>query len=121
MSTQSTKKSTQRSVSALVAALTRSESGKLVAVLTRIFGTHNLGLAEDAVQDVLLKALEVWQADGVPENPAAWLFTAARNKAIDTVRKYRRQRVFAVDITPLLESENTVATTLNNCFRDEEI
>ncbi|MBC7554940.1 MAG: hypothetical protein H7257_13295, partial [Taibaiella sp.] len=97
------------------------ESGKLVAVLTRIFGAHNLGLAEDAVQDVLLKALEVWQADGVPENPAAWLFTAARNKAIDTVRKYRRQRAFAADITPLLESEYTVATTLNNCFRDEEI
>jgi RNA polymerase sigma factor (sigma-70 family) len=105
----------------LIAALTRSESGKLVAVLTRIFGTHNLALAEDAVQDVLMKAIENWSTNGVPDNPAAWLFTTARNKAIDTIRKYRRQRTFAADITTLLESEYTTAITLNTCFTNEEI
>ena len=105
----------------LISTLTRSESGKLVAVLTRIFGSHNLTLAEDAVQDVLLKAIEHWSINGIPDNPAAWLFTAARNKAIDTIRKYRRQQTFASDIDPLLESEYTAAFTLDACFQEEEI
>ncbi|MCW3121460.1 MAG: sigma-70 family polymerase sigma factor [Flavipsychrobacter sp.] len=110
-----------KTVLPLIGSLTRSESGKLVAVLTRIFGTHNLSLAEDTVQDVLIKAIEHWTANGVPDNPSAWLFTAARNKAIDTIRKYRRQKVFATDITELLASEYTVASTLNDCFRNDEI
>ena len=105
----------------LIASLTRSESGKLVAVLTRIFGAHNLTLAEDVVQDVLIKAIEQWSASGVPDNPSAWLFTSARNKAIDTIRKYRRQQTFAADISSLLESEYTAAITLNTCFKSEEI
>lgn len=108
-------------VSSLISSLTRSESGKLIAVLTRIFGPHNLTMAEDAVQDVLLKAIEQWTATGVPDNPAAWLFTAAKNKAIDTIRKYRRQRTFATDIATLLESEYTAAITLNTCFSEEEV
>lgn len=105
----------------LIASLTRSESGRLVSVLTRVFGPHNLALAEDAVQDVLIKAIEHWSANGIPADPLAWLYTAARNKALDTIRKYRREQVFAADITPLLESEYTAAITLNTCFRDEEI
>ena len=105
----------------LVSSLTRSESGKLVAVLTRIFGAHNLTLAEDVVQDVLVKAIEQWSASGIPDNPSAWLFTAARNKAIDTIRKYRRQRTFAADISSFLESEYTAVITLNTCFKDQEI
>jgi len=105
----------------LIASLTRSETGKLVAVLTRIFGAHNLALAEDVVQDVLIKAIEQWPVSGIPDNPAGWLFTVARNKAIDTIRKYRRQRTFAADISSLLESEYTAAFTLNTCFSDEEI
>jgi len=105
----------------LIASLTRSESGKLVAVLTRIFGAHNLTLAEDVVQDVLVKAIEQWSTAGVPDNPTGWLFTAAKNKAIDTIRRYRRQRTFAADISSLLESEYTAAFTLNTCFEDEEI
>ena len=111
----------QARVLSLIAALTRSESGRLVAVLARIFGPHNLNLAEDAVQDVLLKAIEQWTVNGIPNNPAAWLYTAARNKAIDTIRKYRRQQTFATDITLLLESEYTAAITLNTCFTEEEI
>jgi len=112
---------TTTNIRELVAALTRSESGKLVAVLTRIFGSHNLALAEDAVQDVLIKAIENWSLHGIPSNPAAWLFTAARNKAIDTIRKYRRQQTFANDISSLLESEYTAAFTLDDCFKEEEI
>jgi len=105
----------------LIASLSRTESGKLVAVLTRIFGAHNLSMAEDAVQDVLLKAMQQWELTGIPDNPAAWLFSAARNRAIDIVRKHRRRKTFATDISSLLESEYSAAVTLDECFNDDEI
>lgn len=104
-----------------IAAITRAESGKLVSVLTRIFGPHNLVMAEDAVQDVLLKAIENWQEQGLPDNPRAWLYRATRNRAIDIVRRNRRQQTFATDINTLLDSEYTTATTLNDCFKETEI
>ena len=57
--------------------LFRREAGRLVASLTRIFGVHNLALAEDVVQDAFCRALEVWKVRGVPENPSAWLMAVA--------------------------------------------
>src|SRR5206468_6407963 len=68
--------------------LFRRESGRAVAVLARILG--DLDRAEEAVQDAFLVALERWPARGVPENPAAWIVTAARNRAIDRIRSERR-------------------------------
>jgi len=50
--------------------LFRRESGRMVDALTRIFGVHNLALAEDVVQDTFCRALEVWKVRGIPENPA---------------------------------------------------
>ena len=58
--------------------LFRRESGRLVAALTRLFGVHNLALAEDVVQDAFCRALEVWKVRGVPDNPSAWLMTTAQ-------------------------------------------
>src|SRR3982751_656064 len=58
----------------------------MVTALTRVFGVHNLALAEDVVQDAICRALEVWKFRGVPENPAAWLMTAAKNRALDELR-----------------------------------
>ncbi|MGH2405977.1 MAG: RNA polymerase sigma factor [bacterium] len=71
--------------------LFRRESGRMVAALTRIFGTHNLALAEDVVQEALLQALRHWPFSGIPKNPAGWLYQVARRKAIDVVR---REHVF---------------------------
>src|SRR5579875_2069743 len=51
--------------------LFRHEAGRMVATLTRMFGVHNLALAEDIVQDAFCRALEVWKFRGVPENPSA--------------------------------------------------
>src|SRR3954470_8957391 len=68
--------------------LFRRESGQAVAVLARILG--DLDRAEEAVQDAFLVALERWPVRGVPENPAAWIVTAARNRAIDRIRSERR-------------------------------
>ena len=63
--------------------LFRHESGRLVAMLTRILGFENLQLAEDVVQDALLKAMQNWAFSGVPQNPSAWLMQVARNQALD--------------------------------------
>lgn len=65
----------------------RREAGRMVATLTRIFGPRHLGLAEDAVQDALVKALEQWPQTGVPGNPSAWLIQVARNRALDLLRR----------------------------------
>jgi predicted RNA polymerase sigma factor len=50
--------------------LFRREAGRMVATLTRIFGVHNLTLAEDVVQDAFCSAVEVWEFRGMPENPS---------------------------------------------------
>jgi RNA polymerase sigma-70 factor (ECF subfamily) len=69
--------------------LFRREAGKMVAALTRLFGTENLQMAEDVVQDTLLQAFNSWPAKGIPDNPSAWLFRVAKNKAIDCLRHNR--------------------------------
>lgn len=74
---------------ARLAALWRMESPMLIARLARMLG-GDIGRAEDLVQDVWLVALERWPVDGVPDNPGAWLMTAARNRAIDVLRQYKR-------------------------------
>src|SRR3954469_15751876 len=83
----------------------RRESGRLVAALTRIFGVHNLALAEDVVQDAFCRALEVWKVRGVPENPSGWLMAVARNRALDIVRRHRTAQAFAPELARFLESE----------------
>ena len=75
--------------------LFRRESGRMVAVLTRIFGVSNLEPAEDVVQDAFCRALEVWKFRGMPENPAAWLMATAKSRALDMLRRERTARTFA--------------------------
>ena len=61
----------------------------MVATLTRTLGSRNLALAEDAVQDALVTAMQQWSFRGVPDNPEAWLFQVARNRALDRLRHRR--------------------------------
>jgi RNA polymerase sigma-70 factor (ECF subfamily) len=75
----------------LVENLFRREAGRMVASLTRSFGPANLSLAEDAVQEALIRALRLWPFRGVPPNPAAWLHTAARHYALDQLRRSAQQ------------------------------
>ncbi len=93
----------------------------MVAALTRILGIHNLPLAEDAVQDAFCRALDVWRFRGVPENPSAWLMTAAKNRALDLIRRERTARSFAPDLGRLLNSEWTVASVVEDAFRPNAI
>jgi len=98
----------------------------MVATLTRIFGIHNLALAEDVVQEAFCRALEIWKFRGVPENPSAWLMATARNRALDVLRRERTARTFAPELTRQLESEWTLAPTVAEEFgptavRDDEL
>ena len=99
--------------------LFRREAGRMVATLTRIFGVHNLALAEDVVQDAFCRALEVWKFRGVPENPSAWLMATAKNRALDVLRRERTARTFAPELGRLLESEGTLAPAVEELFRAE--
>ncbi len=72
--------------------LFRDEAGTLVSVLTRIFGIDRLDLAEDAVQEALVRALRTWPYYGIPENPSAWITQTAKNLALDIVRREKRFR-----------------------------
>ncbi|HLX92517.1 MAG TPA: sigma-70 family RNA polymerase sigma factor [Puia sp.] len=101
--------------------LFRQESGRLVALLTRIFGTENLQTAEDVVQQTFLQALDHWRSGNIPDNPSGWLFQVARNKAIDVLRKNRHsnQYDFSDDGRVLLKSEYTLEVTIDNLFKEE--
>jgi RNA polymerase sigma factor (sigma-70 family) len=89
--------------------LFRDDSGRIVGALTRIFGLENLALAEDVMQDTFCRALEVWRLRGVPENPSAWLMKAAKNRAIDLLRRERTARNLAPQlVTPAIEDAFSV-------------
>jgi RNA polymerase sigma-70 factor (ECF subfamily) len=77
----------ERRVQELVEHLFRHQAGQMLAMLTHIFGLENLDLAEEVVQEALLGALQQWRFHGIPDNPRAWLVRAARNKALDVLRR----------------------------------
>lgn len=68
--------------------LFRDEQGRAIATLIRVTGDFDL--AEEAVQDAFISALETWPQRGVPDNPGAWITTTARNRAIDRLRRRKR-------------------------------
>ena len=69
--------------------LFRHQAGRITSHLTRLLGPAHLDLAEEAVQETMLRALRTWPYQGVPENETAWLFRVAHNVAIDAVRRDR--------------------------------
>ncbi len=101
--------------------LFRREAGRMTTALTRIFGIHNLALAEDVVQDAFCRALEVWKLRGIPENPSGWLLRTAKNRAIDILRRERTARTFAPELGRLFESEWTLVPTVEELFRPDAI
>ncbi|MET0863335.1 MAG: sigma-70 family RNA polymerase sigma factor [Nakamurella sp.] len=72
-------------ISSAITRLAREDGGRVLALLARQFG--DLDLADEAVQDGLAEAVQTWPERGVPDNPAGWLMTVARNKAIDRLRR----------------------------------
>jgi len=72
-----------KNVHAMADHLFRHESGKMVSALSRLLGLQNIETAQDIVQDTLLQAMNTWGYNGIPDNPPAWLYRVAKNKAID--------------------------------------
>ncbi len=97
---------TSAEIADAVTRLAREESGRVLALLTRRCG--DLDAADDAVQDALITALTAWQS-GIPERPAAWLYTVARNTLIDQTRRDRASRRRLHDAAPELTAHH--ATT----------
>lgn len=71
----------------LIPHLFRTEYRKITAVLGKFFGAENIEIAEDIASDTFLLASETWAIKGLPPNPAAWLYTVAKNKALDYLRR----------------------------------
>lgn len=72
----------------LIPHLFRTEYSKIVAVLGRLFGFEHIEIAEDLVSDTFMLAAESWGQKGVPANPVAWLYTVAKNKAKDHLKRH---------------------------------
>ena len=100
-------------VSNVVEAVYRSESRRVLATLIRVLGDFEL--AEEALHDAFTAAIEQWPAEGVPANPRAWLVSAGRFKAIDSIR--RRVR-FNVSLAELAERLDTSGA--DTAVQDEE-
>ena len=79
--------------------LFRHEGARIIAALTAQLGTHRLQLVEDVVQEALVRALQTWPYRGIPDNPAAWLTQAAKNLALDVLRREQRWQDKEPDIT----------------------
>src|SRR3954471_10456705 len=85
----------------LIPHLFRTEFRKIVAVLSKLFGIEHIEAAEDIASETFLSALETWTFNGIPKNPTAWLYSVAKNKAINS---FRRNYVFAEKIVGQLDS-----------------
>lgn len=86
----------------VVGEVCRREGGKVLAGLIRRFGA--ITLAEDLLQDACIRALERWPRDGLPDNPAGWLATVARNRGLDILRRAARTLDDSTGVLALLEA-----------------
>jgi RNA polymerase sigma-70 factor (ECF subfamily) len=104
-------------VAPLVEHFFRLEAGRLVAVLTRVFGWRNFDLVEDMVQSTLADALQAWRVR-VPENPSAWVHRVARNKILDALR---HDKIGERVVREYLHPAATNNAKLEDLFLDSEI
>ena len=86
----------------LIPHLFRTEYRKIISVLVRHYGFEQFSVAEDIASDTFLIAAETWGIKGLPENPVAWLYTVAKNKSRDLLR---RNAVFNEKLRPALKAE----------------
>ena len=95
--------------------LFRHHSGKMVSVLTRIFGLAHLEIIEDAVQDTFVKASIAWRQQQ-PDNPEAWLIQASKNRVLDIFRRLQTEKKH---LPKLRQGADAIA--INELFLDTEI
>ncbi len=100
-------------VSTKVEHLFRHEYGKLVSALTNTFGTSNIQLAEDVVQESMMEALQQWTYSGEPENPVGWIYKVAKYKAINVINQDQLRKKHKLLISGELNSDETGSIELN--------
>src|SRR5687767_8399403 len=93
----------------------------MISVLSKLLGLQHLDKAQDIVQDTLIQAMNTWSFNGLPDNPSAWLYQVAKNKAIDTLRREKKFKEISPNYGYLLQSEYTLSTTVNHLFSEDEI
>jgi RNA polymerase sigma-70 factor (ECF subfamily) len=111
----------ERGVQRLVDSLARDSTSRLVAALARRLGAGRIAIAEDAVQHALLQALSSWPFKGVPDKPAAWLATVARNRAIDLLRHEARNVSLSDDALPVEPHEAPGDGHFDRELNDDEL
>jgi RNA polymerase sigma factor (sigma-70 family) len=97
--------------------LYRTEYRKIVAVLARLFGFEHIQIAEDIAGDTFLQATETW-AKKIPDNPAAWLYTVAKNKAKDHLK---HNTIFTTKVSPAIQYESSQVSELEIDLSEENI
>ncbi len=111
----------ESSIHELVEHLFRQKSAQITSILVKIFGIDHLDLAEDVVQDALIKAIQQWPFSGVPKNPGGWLMQAAKYRALDILR---RETTFREKQPQLIQqiTQNMDKDTQNQPeFEDEQL
>lgn len=107
----------EKEVTKLINHLFREEYGKVVSYLTSKFGFHFLETAQDITQDTLVEAYKTWSFNGQPENPQAWIFTVAKNKSINWIK--REQSKYAV--YQRFKSDDALVEAPEGLFLNDEI
>ena len=111
--------SEQESTHRTIERVARESYGRLVAYLSS--HTRDVGSAEDALSNALVAALETWPRDGVPQNPEAWLLTAARRSFIDLVRHRQVAEASEPTLALLREEKDMILSSLSGEFPDERL
>ena len=102
----------------LIPNLFKTEYRKIVSVLCKLFGIIHIEIAEDITNDTFLLASETWGQKGVPENPKAWLYTVAKNKTKDYLKRHQN---FTKKITPEIKASQLKFEELNIDLSEENI
>ena len=97
----------------------REESGKIIAGLIRQFGDFDV--AEEAMQDAMVAALDHWSREGAPENPAAWITTTAKRKAIDRLRRGQTRRDFQDAVVGGAPAAAVDEVDIESSFQDDRL
>jgi RNA polymerase sigma-70 factor, ECF subfamily len=102
-----------------LAEMLRIEGGRVLATLIRFTG--DIDLAEEAVHDAVVIALERWERDGVPDNPAAWITTVARRRALDHLRRESKRPLKESVAEPLLDEQPMVEVNTDSAMGDDRL
>ena len=102
----------------LIPHLFRNEFGKITAVLSRYFSTEHIAVAEDIASETFLQALETWTYKGIPENPTAWLYTVAKNKARNHLN---RTKIFSEKVVEQVSSSSSINEEIEIDLSDKNI